>query len=336
MSTMWATFQKPRRLECDKSTLTDTYGKFVAEPFERGFGTTIGNSLRRTLLSSLQGIAVTAVKIEGVYHEFSTIPGVREDVSDIILNLKELRLKLLGGELPKTMYLNVKGPRDVMARDIEADADIKILNPDLHLVTLNKDGHLNMEMTVQAGRGYVPAEKQTNGDWSTQTIPIDAIFSPVTKVNFRVENTRVGQATDFDKLILEVWTDGSLSPEDAIAQAAKVLKDHYQMFINFEEQQEPEAPRVDEKRLKIAANLQKSVDELELSVRSYNCLKNANIRTIADLVQKTEAEMLKTRNFGRKSLNEIKEILEEMDLSLGMKLEDLDPAAAPEVNPVPK
>ena len=218
----------------------------------------------------------------------------------IILNLKELRLKLLGGELPKTMYLNVKGPRDVAARDMEADADIKILNPDLHLVTLNKDGHLNMEMTVQAGRGYVPAEKQTNGDWSTQTIPIDAIFSPVTKVNFRVENTRVGQATDFDKLIIEVWTDGSLSPEDAIAQSAKVLKDHYQMFINFEEQIEPEAPKVDEKRLKIASNLQKSVDELELSVRSYNCLKNANIRTIADLVQKTEPEMLKTRNFGRK------------------------------------
>jgi len=336
MSTMWATFQKPRRLECDKSTLTDTYGKFAAEPFERGFGTTIGNSLRRTLLSSLQGIAVTAVKIEGVYHEFSTIPGVREDVSDIILNLKELRLKLLGGELPKTMYLNVKGPRDVAARDMEADADIKILNPDLHLVTLNKDGHLNMEMTVQAGRGYVPAEKQTNGDWSTQTIPIDAIFSPVTKVNFRVENTRVGQATDFDKLIIEVWTDGSLSPEDAIAQSAKVLKDHYQMFINFEEQIEPEAPKVDEKRLKIASNLQKSVDELELSVRSYNCLKNANIRTIADLVQKTEPEMLKTRNFGRKSLNEIKEILEEMDLSLGMKLDELETPVVPEGQPVPK
>jgi len=335
MSTMWATFQKPRRLECDKSTLTDTYGKFAAEPFERGFGTTIGNSLRRTLLSSLQGIAVTAVKIEGVYHEFSTIPGVREDVSDIILNLKELRLKLLGGELPKTMYLNVKGPRDVAARDMEADADIKILNPDLHLVTLNKDGHLNMEMTVQAGRGYVPAEKQTNGDWSTQTIPIDAIFSPVTKVNFRVENTRVGQATDFDKLIIEVWTDGSLSPEDAIAQSAKVLKDHYQMFINFEEQIEPEAPKVDEKRLKIASNLQKSVDELELSVRSYNCLKNANIRTIADLVQKTEPEMLKTRNFGRKSLNEIKEILEEMDLSLGMKLDELETPVVPEGKPVP-
>ena len=335
MSTMWATFQKPRRLECDKSTLTDTYGKFAAEPFERGFGTTIGNSLRRTLLSSLQGIAVTAVKIEGVYHEFSTIPGVREDVSDIILNLKELRLKLLGGELPKTMYLNVKGPRDVAARDMEADADIKILNPDLHLVTLNKDGHLNMEMTVQAGRGYVPAEKQTNGDWSTQTIPIDAIFSPVTKVNFRVENTRVGQATDFDKLIIEVWTDGSLSPEDAIAQSAKVLKDHYKMFINFEEQIEPEAPKVDEKRLKIASNLQKSVDELELSVRSYNCLKNANIRTIADLVQKTEPEMLKTRNFGRKSLNEIKEILEEMDLSLGMKLDELETPVVPEGKPVP-
>lgn len=336
MSTMWATFQKPRRLECDKSTLTDTYGKFAAEPFERGFGTTIGNSLRRTLLSSLQGIAVTAVKIEGVYHEFSTIPGVREDVSDIILNLKELRLKLLGGELPKTMYLNVKGPRDVAARDMEADADIKILNPDLHLVTLNKDGHLNMEMTVQAGRGYVPAEKQTNGDWSTQTIPIDSIFSPVTKVNFRVENTRVGQATDFDKLIIEVWTDGSLSPEDAIAQSAKVLKDHYQMFINFEEQIEPEAPKVDEKKLKIASNLQKSVDELELSVRSYNCLKNANIRTIADLVQKTEPEMLKTRNFGRKSLNEIKEILEEMDLSLGMKLDELETPVVPEGQPVPQ
>ena len=314
-------FQMPKKIECDKESLTATYGKFVAEPFERGFGITLGNSLRRVLLSSLQGAAVTAVKIEGVYHEFSAIPGVMEDTSDILLNLKELRLKMHSPG-PKTMRLKVKGPKEVKAAAIGTGPDIDVLNPDLHIATLNKEGKLDMEMTVGTGVGYVPAEQQ-GVEASPQVIPIDAIFSPVRRVNFSVEKTRVGQATDYDSLILEVWTDGGIAPEDAVAIAAKILRDHLQTFISFEER-EPEEPLVDEEKLRMARDLKRSVDELELSVRSYNCLKNANIRTIADLVQRTDAEMLKTRNFGRKSLNEIKEILAEMNLQLGMKLEELD------------
>ncbi|MFQ6671813.1 MAG: DNA-directed RNA polymerase subunit alpha [Candidatus Tectimicrobiota bacterium] len=323
MKNLWKGFQRPKRLECDRETLTPTYGRFVAEPFERGFGTTIGNSLRRALLSSIPGAAVTAVKIEGVSHEFSTIPGVLEDTTDIILNLKSLKVKLNGDE-PRTMVLKAKGRRDVTAKDIDASGHVEVLNPDLHIATLNKDGRLHIEMTVTGGRGYVPAERVIDENLDPLVIPIDAIFSPVLKANFTVEKTRVGYATDYDKLIMDVETDGSIKPEDAIAQAAKILKDHFQIFINFEEEPEEAVAQVDGERHRLLANLHKSVEELELSVRSYNCLKNADIKTIGELVQKTDAEMLKTRNFGRKSLNEIKEILLGMGLSLGMNLEELN------------
>jgi DNA-directed RNA polymerase subunit alpha len=323
MKNLWNEFQKPKRIECEQETLTNHYGKFIAEPLERGFGITIGNALRRVLLSALQGAAITSVQIEGVYHEFSTIPGVREDVTEIILNLKELRLKLYANH-PKEIYIKAEGEGVIRGKDIIADADVEILNPDLHIATLNQDGKLNMTMVAQKGRGYIPAEQLVEEGMPAQAIPIDAIFSPIRKVNFRVENTRVGQSTDYDRLIMEVHTDGSIHPEDALAHAAKLLKDHLQIFINFREEEEPETAPVDEERLKILDALHRSVDELELSVRSYNCLKNANIRTIRELVQKTEAEMLKTRNFGRKSLNEIKEILSGMGLSLGMDLSTID------------
>ncbi len=321
MNTAWQGFIKPKRLEPDKKTLTQTYGKFIAEPFERGFGTTIGNALRRHLLSSIQGAAVTAVKFDGVYHEFSTIPKVREDVSEIILNIKELMIKL-NVDHPKTIFIHTDGKGEVRAKDIKSDADIEILNPDHLIATLDKGGKLDVEMIVKKGRGYVPAEKNAEEGMPVQMLPIDAIFSPVKKVNFTVENTRVGQSTDYEKLILEVWTNGATKPEDAVAHAAKILKDHLQIFINFEEEIIVKAPQIDEKRQKIIANLKRSVEELELSVRSYNCLKNENIKTIADLVQKTDQDMLKTRNFGRKSLNEIKEILAEMGLALGMGIDE--------------
>lgn len=334
MRNFWKGFQKPKRLECDRDTLTPTYGRFVAEPFERGFGTTIGNSLRRALLSSIRGSAVTAVKIEGVFHEFSSLPGVLEDTTDIILNLKELKVKLHGEEA-QTIVLEAERKGEVAAKAIETGGQVDILNPDLHIATLNKDGRLHVEMQVENGRGYVPAERVLEENLDPQLIPIDAIFSPVVKANFSVEKTRVGHATDYDRLIMDVETDGSITPEDAIAQAAKILKDHFQIFINFEEEPEEVAPKVDEERSRMLTNLRKSVEELELSVRSYNCLKNANIRTIAELVQKTDAEMLKTRNFGRKSLNEIKEILEDMNLSLGMNLDEMqEDIEAGEVAPV--
>ena len=323
MSVALAPFQKPKRIESEKETLTEMYGRFVAEPFERGFGITIGHALRRVLLSSLTGAAVTAVKIQGVYHEFSTIPGVLEDTTEIILNIKELLLKM-HTEKTKQLVLQVHGPKEVFARDIVTDADVEILNPDLHIATLNKDASLDIMMEVQLGRGYVPAERHAMDIVDPQLIPIDAVFSPIRKVAFHVENTRVGQATDYDRLILEVDTNGSLQPEEAVAQAANILKDHLQIFVNFREEPQPELPEVDEERQQLVENLNRSVDELELSVRSYNCLKNANIRTIGELVQKNEPEMLKTRNFGRKSLNEIKEILTGMGLSLGMNLEGLD------------
>lgn len=315
-------FQKPKRLECEESTLSSTYGKFVAEPFERGFGMTLGNSLRRVLLSSLPGAAVTAVQIEGVYHEFSTISGVVEDVTDIILNLKEIRFRMHNSG-PRKIYINATGEKIVTAKDIETGPEVEILNPAHHIATLNKEGKLNMEMTVRAGRGYLPAEKNEEDVFSPLQIPIDAIFSPIKRVNFKVENTRVGRSTDYDRLILEVTTDGSIDPEDSVAQAAQILRDHLQIFVTFEEKHEVEEPeKISEEKSKILSNLNRSVEELELSVRSYNCLKNANIKTIGELVQKTEADMLKTRNFGRKSLNEIKEILTEMGLSLGMKLDE--------------
>ncbi len=316
-------FQIPQKLSVEKDTLTPTYGKFFAEPFERGFGTTIGNSLRRVLLSSIVGTGVTSVKIDGVLHEFSTIPGVKEDVTDIVLNLKALRLKLYT-EKPKTVYLQRKGPGEVRAGDITPDADIEVLNPDLHIATLGKDVKLNIEMVAKLGRGYVPAEKNKEDGQAIGVIPVDSIFSPIKKVNFNVENTRVGRQTDYEKLILEVWTDGSIKPEDAIAHAAKIIKDHLSIFINFEEDEKKiEEPRGDEQKKRLVKNLLRNVNELELSVRAANCLKNADITTIADLVQKTEPEMLKTKNFGRKSLNEIKNILNNMGLRFGMKMDEI-------------
>jgi DNA-directed RNA polymerase subunit alpha len=324
MKAMWTDFQKPKWVEVDRSTLTDTYGRFVAEPFERGFGITIGNALRRVLLASIRGAAITAVEIEGVYHEFSVMPGVVEDVSDVILNLKEVRLRMEEEE-PRRIRLNIKGPKTVTAGDLETDGNVTILNPKHHLAQLQKDAKLTAEMIVKKGRGYVPAERNAEESLGTQFIPMDAMFSPLRRVNFQIENTRVGRSSDYDKLIIELWTDGSINPEDCVSYAAKVLKDHLQIFITFEEEPEVEEPAEDEHKKELIGQLRKSVDELELSVRSYNCLKNANIGTLYELVQKTEPEMLKTRNFGRKSLNEIKEILDEMGLSLGMKLEEMDP-----------
>ncbi len=317
---------KPKRLEFDKKTRTDTYGKFTAGPFERGYGVTVGNSLRRMLLSSIEGAAIIGVKFEGVFHEFSSIPGVVEDVTDIILNLKELNLRMDGENTgaPRRLHLKKNQPGKVCAQDIEGDTQIQVLDPEQHIATLDEGGELEMELLVQKGRGYHPAERHDLSAESIQMIPVDAIFSPVQKVSFIVQNTRVGQSTDYDSLVMELWTNGSISPEDAVAHAAKIIKDHMQLFINFEEEPEPVQPQVDEKKQKMLAYLAKSVEELELSVRSYNCLKNANIQSIAELVQKNDQEMLKTRNFGRKSLNEIKEILEDMGLSLGMKIEEED------------
>ena len=312
--------QKPKRLECELETLTSTYGKFYAEPFERGFGLTIGNALRRILLSSIEGAAVTTVRIAGALHEFSTIPGVKDDVTDIILNIKGLRVKL-HVDHPKTLYLKASSVGEVRASHINPDPDVEILNPDLYIAALDKDGKLEVEMEVRHGRGYVQAERNKKEGQPVDMIAVASIFSPIRKVNFLVEDTRVGQVTDYNKLILEVWTDGSVLPQDAVAYAAKILKDHLSIFINFEEEPEGEGAAVDEEKERLLEHLNRSVDELELSVRSANCLKNSSIRYIYELVQKTEAEMLKTKNFGRKSLNEIKEILAGMGLALGMKLD---------------
>lgn len=318
-------FQMPKKLEADQDTLTEMYGKFVAEPFERGFGITIGNGLRRVLLSSLVGAAIISVKIEGALHEISSLSGVKEDVTNIILNLKAIRLKLHGDQ-PAVIHLRKKGPGIVTAKDLLLDADVELLTPDQHIATLDKDGKLDMELTVKLGRGYVTADRNKDEQSPIGVIPMDAIFTPVRRVNYTVENARVGRITDYDKLIIEVWTDGSIKPDDAIAHAAKILKDHLSIFINFEES-EIVVPQVSEDRLKeIGRYLHKSVNELELSVRAANCLKNADIHTIGDLIQKSEAEMLKTKNFGRKSLHEIKEMLAEMGLSFGMKVDQLPPA----------
>lgn len=326
-------FQIPKKLEIDEGTLTPTYARFVAEPFERGFGTTIGNSIRRVLLSSIAGAAVTSLKIEGVLHEFSTVPGVKEDVTDIILNLKSLRLKLYT-EKPKTIYIQKKGPGVALGSDIIHDADVEVLTPDLVIATLEKDAKLDIEMVVKLGRGYVTAEHNKEEGLPIGVIPVDSIFTPVQRVNFRVENARVGRQTDYDRLILDVWTDGSIKPEEAVSHAAKILKDHLNIFIVSEEIEEEEEPLavnspdnpedIDRNREEIGKLLTRSVEELELSVRSANCLKNAKIFTIADLVQKNENEMLETKNFGRKSLNEIKALLTGMGLSLGMNLENLN------------
>ncbi len=316
----WRDLIKPKTLEIEKETLGQMYGKFSCEPLERGFGTTLGNSLRRVLLSSLQGAAITAVKIDGALHEFQTLPDVVEDVTDIVLNLKEVLIKM-DDMKPKVIRLDKEGEGKVTAGDITAIDGVKILNPDQPIATLARGGKLHMELLVQMGRGYVPAERNKTATMSVGTIPIDALFAPVKKVNYIVTHARVGQQTDYDKLTLEVWTDGSVTPEDAVAYSAKILKDQLSIFINFEETEEPVEETVSEEAAKMNENLDKSVDELELSVRSANCLQNANIRYIGELVQKTEAEMLKTKNFGRKSLKEIKEILAEMGLSLGMKLD---------------
>jgi DNA-directed RNA polymerase subunit alpha len=317
---LWRGFQKPKRLATDTETLTDKYGRFYAQPFERGFGTTIGNALRRVLLSSIEGAAVTAVKIEGVLHEFQSIPGVVEDATDIILNLKQVPFKL-NGDGPKAIYLKAEQPGVVTSTMIEADGDVEILDKTVYIATVSEGGKLDMEMRLKRGRGYVAADKNFDEDLGLGFIPIDSVHSPVRKCNYTVEAARLGQITDYDKLDIEIWTNGSIAPADALGLAAKLLKDHMTIFINFEEELETES-RGEEKPLIKNENLNRSVEELELSVRSYNCLKNANIQSIGELVQKTEAEMLKTKNFGRKSLNEIKEILASMGLSLGMKIDE--------------
>ncbi len=318
---LWKGFQRPKRLEFERETLTDRFGRFYAQPFERGFGTTIGNALRRVLLSSIEGAAVSAVKIDGVLHEFSPIPGVVEDATDIILNLKQVPLKT-HVDSTKTLYLRVDKAGEVKARDIETDADIEILEPDAHIATVADGGKLHMEMRVKRGRGYVAADKNFDEDLGIGWIPVDSVHSPIKKVNYLVEAARIGQATDYDKLTIDVWTNGSVTPRDAVSLSAKLIRDHLNIFINLEEagdlQQDSSS---DTPRAASNENLDKSVEELELSVRSYNCLKNANIRTIRELVQKSEGEMLKTKNFGRKSLNEIKEILSGMGLSLGMRVD---------------
>jgi len=318
---LWKGFQKPKRLAAETETLTDKFGRFSAQPFERGFGTTIGNALRRVLLSSIEGAAITAVKIEGVLHEFQSIPGVVEDATDIILNLKQVPFKL-NGEGPKAIYLRAEKPGVITSGMIEADADVEILDKDVYLATISEGGKLDMEMRLKRGRGYVSADKNFDEDLGLGFIPIDSVHSPVRKCNYVVDAARLGQITDYDKLTLEVWTNGAITPGDAIGLGAKLLKDHMNIFINFEEELETEAGGDDRKPEIRNENLNRSVEELELSVRSYNCLKNANIQTIGELVQRSEAEMLKTKNFGRKSLNEIKEILANMGLSLGMRIDE--------------
>jgi DNA-directed RNA polymerase subunit alpha len=317
---MFKGFQKPKRLVANTETLTERFGQFTAQPFERGFGSTIGTGLRRVLLSSIEGAAITAVRIEGVAHEFSPIPGVVEDATDIILNLKQVPFKMIG-EGTRIARLRIDGQGEVMSGQIETDADVEVLDRNLHIATVGEGGRLNIEMRIKQGRGYVSADRNYEEDLPIGYIPIDSVHSPVRKVNYAVEGARLGQNTEFDKLTLEVWTNGAISPQDAVGQAAKLLKDHMAIFINFEEM-----PEVVEEPAERALNqmnevLNRSVEELELSVRSYNCLKNANIQTIGDLVQKSEAEMLRTKNFGRKSLNEIKEILSGLGLSFGMKFD---------------
>ena len=324
---MYMNWQKMIRPKKVQVTSKPSYGKFVCEPLERGFGITIGNSLRRIILSSLYGAAITSVKFEGVMHEFSVIPDIYEDVSEIILNLKEVRFKLSDSE-PKIVRIDLTGKREVTARDIiSEDGRCEVLNPEQHIATLSDKAKLKMSMTVNMGKGYSLSEMNKDEDSPLGTIPVDAVFSPIKRVTYVVGNARVGQRTDYDKLTLEVWTDGSIMPEDAVSYAAKILKEQMTIFINFDEQLEPEPVRKAEEKEKpkFNENLYRSVEELELSVRSANCLKNANIVKIYQLVSKTEAEMLKTKNFGRKSLNEIKEVLSEMDLSLGMKLEGFEP-----------
>lgn len=332
----WQSLIRPKKLDVDLEKLTSTYGQFTAKPLERGFGITLGNSLRRILLSSLQGAAVMAVKIDGVLHEFSSIAGVTEDVSDIILNLKELRIKMHTWD-PVTLFVDVKGPGEFRGKDIQAHDHVEILNPDHVLATLGPDAHLKMELIVRQGKGYVPAERITAEEHlPVGAIAVDALYSPVRRVNYAVTNARVGQTTDFDKLNLEIWTNGTVKPEDALAFAAKIMKEQLAIFINFDEEREPDIKEEKPQEASFNENLYRTVDELELSVRSANCLQNAAIKFIGELVQKSESEMLKTKNFGRKSLNEIKDILAEMGLGLGMKLEGFDPKKRPASMSAPK
>jgi len=318
----WRSLIKPKRIEIDEATHTKFYAEFVCQPLERGFGTTLGNSLRRVLLSSIQGAAIVSVKFDGVFHEFSTLPGVKEDVTDIILNLKGVRLKL-NDEGPRTVYLDVSTQGEITAGDIVIDSTMEILNPDHHIATIIGDSTLNAQMEVRTGKGYVSARRDKDIDQPEGTINIDAIYSPIKKVNYTVTYARVGQVADYDKLVLEVWTDGSVLPEDAVAYAAKILKEQIDLFINFPDEEDFEESLPVEQPGEIDNNelYFRSVEELELSVRSANCLKNAGINMIGELVQKTEAEMLKTKNFGRKSLNEIKEVLLEAGLGFGMKFD---------------
>nr|WP_304150547.1 DNA-directed RNA polymerase subunit alpha [Mitsuokella multacida] len=310
--------EKPK-IEIAEISEDNRYGKFICEPLERGYGTTFGNSLRRMLLSSLEGAAITSIRIDGVLHEFSTIPGVRDDVTNIVLNLKELCLKMAGNE-PRIIRIDVEGEKEVTAADIICDADIEILNPDLHIATVNEDGKLKIEMTVGRGRGYVPADKNKKPDDTIGVIPIDSIFSPVKRVNYTVQDTRVGNVTDYDRLILEVWTDGSLRPEEAVSKAAGILVMHLKLFQNMdglpEEEEEEEATFPEEEEDDSSKVLDMTIEDLDLSVRSFNCLKRANINTVADLAEKTEDDMMKVRNLGRKSLEEVKKKLEELGLTL--------------------
>ena len=310
--------EKPK-IEIAEISEDNRYGKFICEPLERGYGTTFGNSLRRMLLSSLEGAAITSIRIDGVLHEFSTIPGVRDDVTNIVLNLKELCLKMTGNE-PRIIRIDVEGEKEVTAADIICDADIEILNPDLHIATVNEDGKLKIEMTVERGRGYVPADKNKKPDDTIGVIPIDSIFSPVKRVNYTVQDTRVGNVTDYDRLILEVWTDGSLRPEEAVSKAAGILVMHLKLFPNMdglpEEEEEEEATFPEEEEDDSSKVLDMTIEDLDLSVRSFNCLKRANINTVADLAEKTEDDMMKVRNLGRKSLEEVKKKLEELGLTL--------------------
>ena len=320
----WRELIRPRRLEVEEDTLTQSYGRFYCEPLERGFGTTLGNALRRVLLSSLQGAAITNIRIDGVLHEFSTIPGVMEDVATVVLNLKDVRVRM-NAEGPKTIRLRKSGEGLVTAGDLVSDDQtVEIMNPGHKICTLGPDSDFEMEATVNLGKGYVLADQNKTEEMPIGTIPIDSVFSPIRRVNYTVTPARVGRATDFDRLNLELWTDGAIEPADAVAFAAKILKEQLSIFINFEEQAEAPTAMIDEPE-PLNPNLFKSVDELELSVRSANCLQNANIRFIGELVQKTEAEMLKTKNFGRKSLNEIKETLGSLGLSLGMTIDNLPP-----------
>jgi DNA-directed RNA polymerase subunit alpha len=317
---LWKGFQRPKRLEFERETLTDRFGRFWAQPFERGFGTTVGNAMRRVLLSSIEGAAVTAVKIEGVLHEFSPIQGVVEDATDIILNLKQIPLKIHTDQ-PKTVTIRALKPGEVRAKDIVADADVEILEPDAYIATVSEGGKLEMELRLKRGRGYVAADKNFDEDLGIGWIPIDSVHSPVKKVNYVVEAARIGQTTDYDKLTIEVWTNGAVTPRDAVSLAAKLVRDHFTIFVGLDEAGDTVLDGGGEPAHSVNENLDKSVEELELSVRSYNCLKNANIKTLRELVQKTEGDMLKTKNFGRKSLNEIKDILQTMGLGLGMRLD---------------